>query len=380
MINEFFQLIIGDYTLRIVAMGAIILGLTSGCLGTFAVLRQQSLLGDAIAHATLPGVGLAFMLTQSKNPLILLLGAGMSGWLGTMIILLITKTTRIKKDTALGMVLSVFFGVGLVFLTIIQKMPTATKAGLDKFLFGNAATLLMDDLKVMAVLAGIAIFTLILFWKEFKLIVFDYDFAKSIGVRIHFLDVLLTTLMVMTIVLGLQTVGVVLMSAMLVAPAAAARQWTDKLSVMVLLASIFGILAGLMGALTSSLIENMPTGPTIVVYLSGIVMFSLLLAPHRGLVFDWIKINRQREQIRTSTMLKNLLLFSEINTDPFHPHDMAALRAVGRGAFNRTMLQLLKKGLVKRHDQNRWALTPEGLKVAKRLTALHEESFDVGLT
>lgn len=372
------QIILNDHTVQVVALGALVLGVVSGCLGSFAVLRQQSLLGDAVAHATLPGVALAFMWTESKNPLILLTGAAISGWIGTLLVMLITKTTRIKKDASLGIVLSVFFGVGVMLLTIIQRLPTASKAGLDKFLFGNAATLLVEDVMTMIVLGLVVLALLFLFWKEFKVLTFDYDFAKSIGFPARGLDVFLTTLIVVAIVIGLQTVGVVLMSAMLVAPAAAARQWTDRLGVMVVLSSVFGATAGVLGALTSSLVTHLPTGPVIVVIISTIVLVSLLFAPNRGLVSDWIRSYRNRRAIQLTAMLNNLLLFSEINRDPFHPHDIAALRAIGRAALERTMVTLQKRGWVVQHPDKRWALTPEGLSEAKRLTRQYEENFNVG--
>jgi manganese/zinc/iron transport system permease protein len=380
MNDSIIQVFLTDHTVQVVALGSLVLGVVSGCLGSFAVLRQQSLLGDAIAHATLPGVGLAFLFTESKNPLVLLIGAALSGWVGTLMVMAITKTTRIKKDTALGIVLSVFFGFGIVILTLIQKLPTASKAGLDKFLFGNAATLLESDVITMIVLGLIVLLLLMLFWKEFKILTFDYDFAKSIGFPVKTLDVFLMSLIVAAIVIGLQTVGVVLMSAMLVAPAAAARQWTDRLSVMVVLASVFGALAGVGGAVTSSLIIHLPTGPTIVVYISVIVFVSLLFAPNRGLVADWLRTYRSRRDIQLTAMLNNLLLFSEIHKDPFHPHNIAALNAIGRGALNRTMMALKKKGWVEEYPDNRWALTPEGLTESRRLTKKFEDRINVGRT
>lgn len=367
-----------DYTVRIVSTGAFILGITAGCLGSFAVLRQQSLLGDAISHATLPGVGLAFLLTQDKSPLTLLIGAALAGWLGTLFVKLITETTRLKRDAALGIVLSVFFGLGIMILTIVQKMPTATKAGLDKFLFGNAATLLKSDVELMLALSAVVLLILFLLWKEFKILVFDEDYARSLGIRTHMLDILLTSLIVFAIVIGLQTVGVVLMSAMLVAPAASARQWTDRLGVMVLLAAIFGAVSGVAGALTSSVMERMPTGPTIVIYLGFIVLASLLFAPNRGLVWDWVRAARNRKKIQTTTMLKNLLLFSEIQTNPFHPHDIAALEAIGRGTIKKTMLELNKRGLAEQYPDKRWALTPRGLEEARRLTEEYESQIGNG--
>ncbi len=373
---NFFQ----DYTLQIVFLGCLILGIIAGSLGAFTVLRQQSLLGDAISHATLPGVCLAFLLTQNKSPIILLLGAGLSGWIATLLINVITKNTRIKQDAALGFVLSVFFGFGLVLITIVQKLPTATKAGLDKFLFGNAATLLKEDVVLMFILGLITLGILCLCWKEFKAMVFDYGFAQSIGIRVHFFDILLTTLIVVAIAIGLQTVGVVLMSAMLVAPAAAARQWTDKLEHMVLLSAFFGALAGVSGALTSSFFVRMPTGPTIVIYVSIVVLVSLFFAPRRGIVWDWFRRYKHRKDIQITTMLKNLLLFSEINTDPFHPHDITALTAIGRGAVHKTMLALLKREWVKQFPDERWALTSKGFDEAKKLTEKYEEQIDVRTT
>lgn len=369
--------ILSDYTLQIVLIGSLVLGITSGCLGSFAVLRRQSLLGDAIAHATLPGVCAAFLLFESKNPLLLLIGAGLAGWIGTLLIMLITEHTKIKKDAALGIILSVFFGFGLVLITIVQKLPTAKKAGLDKFLFGNAATLLYHDVVTMIGLSLLVLTILLIYWKEFKLLVFDRDFSASIGINTRFFDIVLTTIIVIAIVIGLQTVGVVLMSAMLVAPAAAARQWTDKLGVMVILSAFIGAISGMGGAVTSSLLDNMPTGPTIVLYLSFFVIVSLFFAPHRGLLWDNIRAYQQRKRIVTTSMLKNLLLFSEINTNPFHPHDIAALNAIGRGAINNTMQNLLKKGWARQYPDKRWALTPEGLKKAQKLTKEYEEQLNV---
>lgn len=261
-----------DYTLRTVALGAGVLGAISGALGAFAVLRKQSLLGDAMSHAALPGIAIAFLLTESKAPLVLLLGAAVAGWVGTLLVSSVVSTTRIKLDSALGIVLSVFFGFGLMLLTFIQRMPTAAQAGLDKFLFGQAATLVERDVLAMGLLGLPAIALMLLFWKEFKLLSFDPDFGASLGLPMRLLDILLTTLIVVAIVVGLQTVGVVLMSAMVVAPAAAARQWTDRLGVMVGLSALLGALAGVSGAVLSSTTARLPTGPTVVLCISAIVL------------------------------------------------------------------------------------------------------------
>jgi manganese/zinc/iron transport system permease protein len=276
-------------------------------LGAFAVLRRQSLLGDAISHAALPGVALAFLITGSKEPLVLALGAIAAGWLATVLVLQVTGNTRIKPDAALGIALAVFFGFGLLLLTFIQRMPNAGKAGLDKFLFGQAATLVGRDLVTMAVLGGAALVFVMIFWKEFKLLTFDPEFGASLGYPVRGMEILLITLMVVAIVVGIQTVGVVLMSAMLVAPASAARQWTEKFHVMVPLAGVFGALVGLLGAITSSLIPRLPTGPVIVGYMSVVVLISLLIAPRRGLIARARQRERQKWQFAQEALAVHLL-------------------------------------------------------------------------
>ena len=287
-----------DYTLMIVAIGAALLGTVSGALGTYAVLRRQSLLGDAISHAALPGIAIAFLLTGSKTPLILVIGAAIAGWLGTLLILSVVRLTRIKYDSALGIVLSTFFGFGLVLHTLIQRTGNANQAGLDTFLFGQAATILKSDVLTIGILGGIAIVVMLVFWKELKLLVFDEGFAASLGFPIRALDILLTSLLVIAIVLGLQAVGAVLMSAMLVAPAVAARQWTDKFSVMMFLAACFGALAGVSGTIISSSASRIPTGPTIVLCATVVVGVSILFAPNRGLLWDWLRHQRNKQSLK----------------------------------------------------------------------------------
>lgn len=287
-----------DYTLIIVTIGAALLGAVSGALGTYAVLRRQSLLGDAISHAALPGIAIAFLLTGSKTPLILVFGAAIAGWLGTLLILSIVRLTRIKYDSALGLVLSTFFGFGLVLHTLIQRTGNANQAGLDTFLFGQAATILESDILTIGILGGVAIIVMLVFWKELKVLVFDESFAASLGFPTRVLDILLTSLLVIAIVLGLQAVGAVLMSAMLVAPAVAARQWTNRLNVMVFLAACFGALAGVSGTIISSSASRIPTGPTIVLCATVVVGFSIAFAPNRGLLWDWFRQQRNRRNLK----------------------------------------------------------------------------------
>ena len=276
--------LLNDYTFQTVALGSALLGIVSGVLGSFAVLRKQSLLGDGVSHAALPGVVLAFLLTGNKNTEVLLLGALFTGLCATFLIVNVVKHSRIKFDSALALVMSVFFGLGMVLLTYSQKVPNANQAGLKRFIYGQASTLLKRDVILMAVCGSILLFIVLLFWKEFKLFSFDPEFAQSLGFNTGKLNLLLSFLIVLTIIIGLQTVGVVLMSAMLIAPAVAARQWSNKLSVMVFLASAFGAISGVVGTLISSAFPGLPTGPVIVVCITIIAIFSLLFAPGRGII------------------------------------------------------------------------------------------------
>lgn len=356
-----------DHTIRTVALGTATLGVVSGVLGSFAVLRKQSLLGDALSHAALPGVALAYMLTGSKSSLVLMLGAGVAGVLAILLLVGITTRTRLKEDSVLGIVLSVFFGLGLMLLTFLQRNPDARQAGLNTFLFGQAATLLTRDVLTMAVFGGLALLLALAFWKEFKLLSFDRDFGASLGLPMGAMDILLTTLLVVAVVIGLQAVGVVLMSAMLVAPGAAARQWTDNLGRMTLLSALFGAVAGVAGALVSSLGSGLSTGPVIVLCISLIVLISLTLAPNRGLLWNSLRQWRTRRRLRSDVVLENLYQMSSQHADPTHPHAVAALEAVsGSGAVRRSLQDLQHRGLVAPHANGQWALTPQGVALAQR--------------
>ncbi len=361
-----------DYTIRTVALGAAVLGIVAGALGTFALLRRQSLLGDAMSHAALPGVLLAFMLTGSKAPVVLVLGAAVAGVLGTFLLLSITRFSRLKEDAALGIILSVFFGFGLVLLTFLQHNPTAAQAGLNSFLFGQAATLLVTDVVTMAVFGGAALLLLVLFWKEFKLLSFDRNYGSSLGYPMTALDVLLTTLLVIGIVIGLQAVGVVLMSALIVAPAAAARQWTDRLGVMLVVASLFGAIAGVAGALISSLGRGLSTGPVVVLVISLIVLGSLFFGASRGLTWAWLRQRRNRRRLQTRSVLSNLYDLALQHDDPRYAHNVEVLRAMNRyqGGVRHSLSALATAGLAREVAPDQWALTDVGIAQAQALQSL----------
>ena len=290
-----FVALLSDYTFSVVALGSMILGMMSGILGCFAVLKKQSLLGDGVSHAALPGVVFMFLITGHKNTQLLLLGALLAGLLATLLINLVVTYTRIKFDSALAVFMSVFFGLGIVLLTYVQKIPNSNQAGLKTFIYGQASTLLQGDVYFMSVSSILILALVLLFWKEFKVLIFDQEFGFSIGLPVKWLNLLLSFLIVSAIIIGLQTVGVILMSAMLISPAVAARQWTNKLSVMVLLSAIFGASSGLIGTMASSLIPRLPTGPAIVVCISILVLFSLLFSPQRGILLALYRQHQNRQ-------------------------------------------------------------------------------------
>jgi len=356
---EFFT----DYTLRTVAGGSALLGLVAGALGAFAVLRRQSLLGDAVSHAALPGIVLAFMITGSKTPLVLVLGAALSGWAASLLVMLVVRSTRIKMDTALGLMLSTFFGLGMVLLSLIQRSAGAGMAGLDRFLFGQAATLVGEDLITMAGLGIGVLFVLVLLWKEFKLLSFDPAFAGALGFPVRTLNIMLTTLLVIAVVTGLQTVGVVLMSAMIVAPAAAARQWTDRLGVLVVLAGLFGAISGFVGAVLSSLVPRLPTGPTIILTITAITLASLLFAPDRGIIATRLRAGRQRQRVESDSILADLYrLAAQHDVPAAAPHEIDVLRAMSSGAeVTNGLAQLATQGLATADPDGRWRLTEPGV-------------------
>lgn len=285
--------IITDYTLRYVALGSAILGITSGALGCFTVLRKQSLFGDALAHAALPGIGLAYLFSGTKDSLLLMVGAALFAWFGGIMTLAITRTTRIKQDAALGITLSVFFGLGIVILTHLQNVGGASQGGLDRFIFGQAAALTERDVINLGILAAGCFVVLIVFFKEFKITTFDSAFGQSLGFPTKYLNALLLSVIVVAVVIGLHTVGVVLMVAMLIAPAAAARQWISSLKSMVVLSAIFGGVSGIVGSMISSTTEGMSTGPVIVITITIILGISLLFSPKQGYLFQYIRRKRR---------------------------------------------------------------------------------------
>ncbi|HZG77243.1 MAG TPA: iron chelate uptake ABC transporter family permease subunit [Paenibacillus sp.] len=287
-----------DPNIRWILLATMLLGVSSGVLGSFAYLRKQSLMGDALSHAALPGVCIAFMLTGIKSLWFFMIGAGVAGAIATFGIGFITRHSRIKQDAALAIVLSAFFGLGIMLLTRIQQSGSGSQAGLDKFLFGQAAAMIQADVYTMTALALLLIAVCALFFKHFKLISFDAGFARMIGYPTGALEQLLMLLLVVAVVVGIQAVGVVLMAAMLITPAVAARYWTDRLGAMVVLAGLFGAASGALGTLVSTVANQLPTGPLAVLAATAIFVVSVLFAPRRGLVAKRLQQARVKRDVR----------------------------------------------------------------------------------
>ena len=287
--------ILQSYTTQMVLLGTALLGLASGIAGTFAVLRKESLIGDGLSHAALPGVVIAFLLTGIKDIEVLITGAALSSIAAAWLITITVENSKIKFDGALATILSAFFGLGMVLLTYVQSLNNAGQAGLSKFIFGQAATILARDVYITSAAALIIIVLTALFWKELKLISFDVEYAKTLQIPVTFTLILYRALLIMTIIIGIQSVGAILISSLLIAPAVGARQWTNKLGTMCILAGFFGMVSAIGGTIWSTSIQKLPTGPAIIVILSVIVLLSLIFAPNRGILWQ-IRKNRQSKR------------------------------------------------------------------------------------
>ena len=362
-----------DPNVRYVAFGSILLTASSAIVGTFTFLKKKALVGDAIAHAVLPGVCLAFIVTGEKNPIVLIIGALITGWLSLIIIDHITRWSKIKEDTAIALILSVFFGIGIFLLTIIQKSGNAAQSGLDSFLFGKAASLVGNDLITFSGVAIILLATVILLFKEFKILAFDESYASTLGIPIRAIELILTSLTVLAVVVGIQSVGVVLMAAMLITPAAAARFWTYKIYTLIVLAAIFGAVSGLTGAYISYIAPNMPTGPWIVVTISAIAFFSFFFAPGKGILYRMNRQIRIRKRITDENILKALYQMGEKNGSLEHARSIDEI--LDRRTFvvkNLTtgLKRLRRQGFVDRQNEN-WVLSTEGIIKGRRMVKLH---------
>lgn len=368
---EFFSF--SDPNIRFVALGSVLLTASSAIVGSFTFLNKKSLVGDAIAHAVLPGICLGFILAGTKNPVYLIGGAFVTGWISLVLVEYITTKTRIKEDTAIGLILSVFFGIGILLLTIIQKSGNAEQTGLDHFLFGKAAALVGDDLYIFSSVAIILLISVFLLFKEFTLLAFDKDYARTIGLPVKRIELVLTSLIVLAVVIGIQAVGVVLMAAILITPAAAARFWTDKIKVMFIMASIFGAVSGLSGAYISYIAPAMPTGPWIVIVISTIAFISFFFAPRRGVISRMARQLNIRRTINDENVLKALYQLGEENKNFYlqrYPDEIIRRRKFEKENLLKVLKRLKQQGYIERTG-NLWGLSEEGKERGKRVVKIH---------
>ncbi len=300
-----------DYNTRVVIIGATLLGLAAGLVGTFLLLRKRALLSDTISHATLPGIAIAFMVMSlvfgdGKNLIGLIVGAAIFSVIGTTAVMVIQKYTRLKDDAALGIVLSVFFGFGIALMGMATRMSTGNAAGLSSFIYGKTASMLFFDAMLIAFAALAAIIFCLLFFKEFALICFDADYGATQGWPVTRLDFLMMALVVGVTVIGLQAVGLILVVALLIIPAAAARFWTYNLRYMLMLSGLFGAMSGMLGAGFSALMANLPAGAVIVLTASAIFIFSMTFGSARGILKMVTERGRLRRRITRENLLRDL--------------------------------------------------------------------------
>ncbi|WP_169977060.1 metal ABC transporter permease [Tautonia rosea] len=360
-----------SYNTLIVLLGTGLLGANAGLVGSFAVLRRRSLTGDALAHAALPGLALAFLLVGQRNLPAMLAGALVSGLLGVAVISGLRSRTRVKEDAAIGIVLSVFFGAGVVLSRIVQNTPgVGSKAGLDSYILGKTAGIIRQDVFIIGGVSLVSLLLILLAYKEFKLTVFDPDFARVQGWPVLRLDLLLMGLIALAVVFGLPMVGVVLMAALLILPGAAARFWTDRLSPLLVLATVFGLSIGLIGTALSAQYAKMPAGPIIVLVGASVFLLSVLIAPKRGVLGRAVAAWRFRRSLDDRAMLRRLYDRVEPDLPTVRPINTAEeLDRIGtnrrRGAI---LARLVRQGALRMEPDSggiMMTLTEDGLRRAR---------------
>lgn len=354
------------------AIGAVLLGTSCGLLGCFVVLRKMSLLGDSIGHAVLPGICVAFLITQTKSAPTIFLGAVVAGVLATLFISGVTRFSRIKPDTAIGLALSGFFGLGIVLLTRIQRMSFGDQSGLDKYMFGDAAAIGVDDLRLMAVVTIAAILAMIIFYRQLLVTAFDETFAATIGIPIRLVQLVLMTLLALAIVTALQAVGVVLVSAMLITPAATAYLLTDRLPWMLVLAAVIGSLSGFFGLFISFLLNGIPTGPCMVLTAASLFTLAFLFSPTHGALIRVVRRVRRSRRVQRENLLKTILALLN-NGDASKALPLSAIaeaRAESIAYVGRIARSLRSAGMGTLNPQG-LTLTPAGLDRAAQLVRNH---------
>jgi len=378
-----------DHNTRVVVVGTTLLGLTSGMIGTFMLLRKRALMGDALSHATLPGIGIAFIVMTAwggsgKALPGLLLGAAISGAVGVGCMLLIRSLTRIKEDAALAIVLSVFFGLGVSIFGIIQKMNTGHAAGLQSFIYGKTASMLAADAMLIGAVAIFVAAACALLFKEFAAVCFDQEYIGTQGWPVMWIDVAMLGLVVLVTVIGLQAVGLILMIAMLVIPPAAARFWTHHLLTTVLVAALIGAVSGMVGAGLSALIPRLPAGAIIVLTAASLFGISFIFGSARGVLIRGMDHFRVNRNVARQHLLRALFEWCEPVPETGGERNFAggssgvmpferllAARSWSPVRLRRVLARTRKGGLVRPVGDRSYALTDEGMSAARRVVRNH---------
>lgn len=321
------------YNAALVTIGASLLGFAAGTAGTFLFLRKRALVSDAVAHATLPGVGLAFIVMvmlggDGRSLGGLLLGSAISAWMGLLAMEWIGRRTRLSEDAAIGAILSVFFGLGVVLLTVIQSMSRGRQAGLEDFLLGSTAGMLFQDAVIIAVGGAVVVALIWVLRRPLTMVAFDPQFAAATGINIRRMDLAMMGLVMAVTVIGLKLVGLILIVALLIIPAVTARFWTERADQVLWVAGCLGAVSGYLGAVLSASAPSLPTGPIIVLVASGLFALSLLFAPARGVAAAIVR--RARFQTRVH---RRQGLLSLARSEPIH--DRLTLRILGRAGLIR---------------------------------------------
>jgi manganese/zinc/iron transport system permease protein len=354
-----------------VMIGCALIGAGASAVGVFSFLRKQALVGDAVAHALLPGVALAFMISGEKSIWILFPGAFVAGWIGLLSIDLISRYSKIKPDTSIAIVLTIFFSIGIVLLTHIQQSDYGNQSGLSDFLFGKAAAMLPSDIALFVLVDSILLILIVITYPYLKLYSFDPDFAKAIGLPVKGIQFILSSLTVLAVASGIQAVGVVLMAALIITPAAAARFFTGRLSHMIILAMLVGLISSLLGVYISSMALSMPTGPWIVMVLSVLAILAFIFAPGKGLLQRTRRRLKHQRKVRTENLLKLFYSLEEKNAQQFYSRPQLLRSRRFQGKELEDLLQKLAAQNLIQKDANRYSLTATGRDEAKRIVRLH---------
>lgn len=360
-----------DQTIVLICLGTGILGSMAGIVGCWLFLQRKSLFGDTISHATFPGLTGIFLLTFIKHPALLLCGGLISALFAAYCIQTIQQDTTLKKDTVLGIILASSFGIGTIILSKIQSMAHANQAGLSKYLLGNPATMLREDVIMMIVASIITLIITARYIQPYSILLFDATYAKTLGIPVSKLSGIMLIPTTITIVFGLQTVGIILMSALLINPAAAAYQWTKNFMTMMLLAALLGALSTTVGTILSSSFDHLPTGPMIVLIATMITVISIFFSP-QGMIISWYRNRQNVQNLNCATLLSRFLLFNEGKNDPFHAHNIAALVAIGKSISKKNLYFLEQQGFIETPQPNFWRLTPKGVTFLQHTARSHE--------